>query len=288
MGHRLHAAADADLDVARADRLSISPAERMPDAQTLLIVSEETSFGIPPLICAWREGICPWPACSTWPMMTCSPARARRRPARAPPRSRCRRARWHRGRTGRRRACRRACGRRRGSRSRAWRCELVRCPRAFSGASSRPTRHTRPRQTPTRVVVGVFEGEDVAHDAAGGELQALLDERRGAPRLPQAGGHPRRRASAGSLVGLGKRDEFDAERARVAAAVAYGRAGELGARTLCWEVPHHVGDDVVGRAWSRARCSPHYRFDRFKSGPRTRTAASAPCSSPPTTTSPAP
>ena len=43
----------------------------MPDAQTLLIVSEETSFGMPPLICACREGICPVPACSTWPMITC-------------------------------------------------------------------------------------------------------------------------------------------------------------------------------------------------------------------------
>ena len=31
----------------------------MPEAQTLLIVSEETSFGMPALICAWREGI--WP-----------------------------------------------------------------------------------------------------------------------------------------------------------------------------------------------------------------------------------
>ena len=30
---------------------------RRPDAQTLLIVSEETSLGIPALICAWREGI---------------------------------------------------------------------------------------------------------------------------------------------------------------------------------------------------------------------------------------
>ena len=28
-------------------------------------------------------------------------------------------------------------------------------------------------------------------------------------------------------------------------ALACGRASELGARTLCWEVPHHVGDDVV-------------------------------------------
>ncbi len=45
---------------------------RSPEAQTLLIVSEETSFGIPALICAWREGICPWPACSTCPITTCS------------------------------------------------------------------------------------------------------------------------------------------------------------------------------------------------------------------------
>ena len=43
----------------------------MPEAQTLLIVSELTSLGIPALICAWREGIWPWPACSTWPMITC-------------------------------------------------------------------------------------------------------------------------------------------------------------------------------------------------------------------------
>ena len=43
----------------------------MPDAHTLLIVSEETSFGIPALICAWREGIWPCPAWSTWPITTC-------------------------------------------------------------------------------------------------------------------------------------------------------------------------------------------------------------------------
>ena len=41
------------------------PAARTPDAQTLLIVSEETSFGMPASIWAWREGICPCPAWST-------------------------------------------------------------------------------------------------------------------------------------------------------------------------------------------------------------------------------
>ena len=35
------------------------PRRARPEAQTLLTVSEETSFGIPALICAWREGI--WP-----------------------------------------------------------------------------------------------------------------------------------------------------------------------------------------------------------------------------------
>ena len=40
---------------------SSMPAARMPEAQTLLIVSEVTSFGIPASICAWREGIWPWP-----------------------------------------------------------------------------------------------------------------------------------------------------------------------------------------------------------------------------------
>ena len=50
---------------------SIRPAARMPDAQTLLMVSDETSLGIPALICACREGICPVPAWSTWPMITC-------------------------------------------------------------------------------------------------------------------------------------------------------------------------------------------------------------------------
>ena len=65
----------------------------MPEAHTLLTVSEGTSFGMPPLIWAWREGICPWPACSTWPITTfstCSGSTPERSSAAAiavPPRS---------------------------------------------------------------------------------------------------------------------------------------------------------------------------------------------------------
>src|SRR5215218_259935 len=72
---------------------SARPSDRMPEAQTLLIVSEGTSIGIPPLIWAWREGIWPWPACNTWPKTTCwtcsgaTPERSRAASITVPPRS---------------------------------------------------------------------------------------------------------------------------------------------------------------------------------------------------------
>jgi leucyl aminopeptidase len=112
------------------------------------------------------------------------------------------------------------------------------------------------------VVVGVFEGEDVAHDTTGQALQALLESgeaRRSFRKLAVAHADGKRWI----LVGLGKRDGFDAERARVAAGVAHGRAAELGTSTLCWEVPHHVGDEVVAGLVEGTLLAA-YRFDRYK------------------------
>ena len=45
-------------------RIAVSSrhAARIPEAHTLLIVSDGTSFGMPALIWAWREGIWPCPA----------------------------------------------------------------------------------------------------------------------------------------------------------------------------------------------------------------------------------
>jgi leucyl aminopeptidase len=88
------------------------------------------------------------------------------------------------------------------------------------------------------IAIGVFEGEAIAHDIDG-VLQGLVDAREAKAGLRKvavthAGG--RRYV----LAGLGKRDEFDDERARVAAATVAGRAKELGTRVLCWELPHHV------------------------------------------------
>ena len=88
------------------------------------------------------------------------------------------------------------------------------------------------------IAVGVFEGERIAHDVDG-VLQGLVDSgeaRTGLRKVAVAHAGGRRYV----LAGLGERDEFDAERARVAAAAVAGRAKELGTRTLCWEVPHHV------------------------------------------------
>jgi leucyl aminopeptidase len=95
------------------------------------------------------------------------------------------------------------------------------------------------------IAVGVFEDEGVAHDLPAGELAALLDggEARRSFKHLAVWHHEGRRWL---LVGLGPRDAFSPERARVAAAVVAGRAKELGSRVLCWEVPHHVADDVVG------------------------------------------
>jgi leucyl aminopeptidase len=94
------------------------------------------------------------------------------------------------------------------------------------------------------IAVGVFEDEDVAHDH-GGALQALIDSgeaKRAARKLAVTRADGKRYV----LVGLGRRDAFDPEAARVAAATVAGRARDLGARTLCWEVPHHVSDAHAG------------------------------------------
>jgi leucyl aminopeptidase len=115
------------------------------------------------------------------------------------------------------------------------------------------------------VVIGVFEDEGVAHDLPGGELEGLLatgEAGRSFKRLALTH-HEGRRVL---LIGLGARPEFDAERARVAAAVAHRRARELATGTLCWEVPHHVGDEIVEGLVTGVVLSG-YRFTRYKPAP---------------------
>jgi leucyl aminopeptidase len=120
-------------------------------------------------------------------------------------------------------------------------------------------RHGAPEETSADTrVVGLFDGESLPD----GPLQALSES-------GEASGKSGKLAVAhedGSrrviVVGLGKRDEFDAEKARVAAAVAAGRARELSATSLSWAAPSGFG---VAGALVEGTLLALYKFDRFKS-----------------------
>ncbi len=112
------------------------------------------------------------------------------------------------------------------------------------------------------IAVGVFDGERVAHDLPGEPLTALLDSgEAGTESGRLALAHAERRRLI--LVGLGKREQFDAEAARVAAGRVVARAAELRARTLCWELPHRV-DDAVAGGLVEGTLLRDYRFEPFK------------------------
>ena len=111
-------------------------------------------------------------------------------------------------------------------------------------------------------VCGLFEGGSLTDP----DLQGLVDsgEAKGSlKRLcvthEEAPGGGRRRVL---IAGLGKEGEFDAEKARVAAAAAATRAKELGAESLSWAAPETEGA-VTGIV--EGTLLALYDFDRFKS-----------------------
>jgi leucyl aminopeptidase len=105
-------------------------------------------------------------------------------------------------------------------------------------------------------VVGLFEGGSLDEP----ELQALVDsgEAKGGLKKVAVAHVGGKRVI---VAGLGKRDDFDSEKARVAAAVAAGRASEIGSRSLSWAAPT---PDVAG-ALVEGTLLKLYKFDRFKS-----------------------
>jgi len=116
------------------------------------------------------------------------------------------------------------------------------------------------------IVVGVLDGERIAHDLDDGVLQGLVDS--GEAKSTQR--HVAVAHGAGKrwvLIGLGKRSELDGERARVAAGTALCRARELGARRVCWEAPHEVGPEIAA-AIVEGTLLCAYRYDRFKAPPK--------------------
>src|SRR5215213_10188431 len=127
----------------------------------------------------------------------------------------------------------------------------------------RATTDSPPATGADTIAVGVFEGEGVAHDVADRALGALLESGEAKPGLRKlAVRHADGRRWI--VAGLGEREAFDGERARIAAAGVLARARELGTRTLCWELPHHVGDPIAG-AFAEGTALAAYRYTAFKS-----------------------
>jgi leucyl aminopeptidase len=70
------------------------------------------------------------------------------------------------------------------------------------------------------------------------------------------------------VVGLGDRDELDAEGLRVAAAVAAKEAARLEAGSIAWALPETDDLGAAAEALVAGTILASYRFDRFKSGDR--------------------
>jgi leucyl aminopeptidase len=124
--------------------------------------------------------------------------------------------------------------------------------RAREGAPEETAADTR--------VVPLFEDESLSDE----RLQRLVELGEAKPGLKKvavahedAPGGGQRRVL---IAGLGKRDELDPEKARVAAAAAAARAKELGAVSLSWAAPEGVAGAVVEGTLLKL-----YSFERFKS-----------------------
>ncbi len=110
------------------------------------------------------------------------------------------------------------------------------------------------------LAVGLYEGEQLpaelapapgAGDAKGGfqKLTLLRPE------------HPARVL----VVGLGKRDDADAERIRLAVAVATKEAAKLETTSLAWLLPEPEEDAATAEALVTGTILAAYRFDRYRS-----------------------
>jgi leucyl aminopeptidase len=107
-------------------------------------------------------------------------------------------------------------------------------------------------------IVGLFEGETPDDDAAR-PLVESGEAKSGLRKLAVTHEDGGRRVI---VVGLGKRDEFDHEKARAAAGAAAQRARDLGAKALSWAAPEGAGGPgplVEGTLLAL------YEFKQFKS-----------------------
>src|SRR5262245_28324511 len=110
------------------------------------------------------------------------------------------------------------------------------------------------------LVAGLYEGEDLPESLAG--AAGAGDARGGFKKLSHLHSEGAGRAL---VVGLGKRDDMDAERARIAAAIAAQQARDLEAASIAWLVPEHDDADAIAEGLVTGTILGAYRFDRFLS-----------------------
>jgi leucyl aminopeptidase len=122
--------------------------------------------------------------------------------------------------------------------------------------------------------VGLFEDEGVpkaVDDALDGRLGRLAESSEAKAGFRKTALlHPEGAIGAARVVtvGLGKRAEFDAERARIAAAVALKRTREASAGKIAWAVPDETDQATIGGAIVEGTLLAAYKFDRYKTGDR--------------------
>jgi leucyl aminopeptidase len=109
------------------------------------------------------------------------------------------------------------------------------------------------------VAVGLYEGESLPGDVEGAPGAADAKGSFKAMTRLYPGGPERL-----LVVGLGERDELDAEKLRVLAALVAGEAAKLEATSLAWALPSFEDEEAAAEALVTGTILGAYRFDRFK------------------------
>jgi leucyl aminopeptidase len=120
------------------------------------------------------------------------------------------------------------------------------------------------------LAVGLCEGEELPAELA--SALGAADAKGSFKKLTVV--HPEQ-PSRVLVVGLGKREDLDPERARIAAALAAKEAGKLGVASLAWAVPEHGARETIAEGLVTGTILGAYRFDRFKSVDPDEPAAAA-------------